>query len=224
MTALAVVGVARYVGLRHQARRTQEMQSVAGQLGWQFSPAVPFDGIPVVREFPLFLRGRHRQIRNFMSGRRSGHQVAVFDYRYVTGSGTSRRTHRQTVVHVHTPGMRYPRFDLRPERVFHRLGSMLGYQDIDLKRHPEFSRNYLLRGADEEAVRDVFKPGVVEFFERGAGASAEASGADLFFWHSGHASAREVGLLMDDALALVDRFADGPAARALASGERDAVT
>jgi carbonic anhydrase len=201
-----LLGVVRYIMLRQQARRTQEMQSVAGQLGWQFAPAASFDSIPAVREFHLFSRGRHRHIRNLMSGRRGEHHVAVFDYQYTVGSANSRRTHRQTVVHVHTPGMRIPRFELRPEQVFHRVGSMLGYQDIDLKRHPEFSRNYLLRGPDEEAVRAVFKSDVVDLFERDAGISAEASGPDLFFWRNSRADGRELPALMDDALALVSRL------------------
>ena len=36
------------------------------------------------------------------------------------------------------------------------MGAVLGHQDIDFASHPAFSRRYLLRGHDENAVRVLF--------------------------------------------------------------------
>jgi hypothetical protein len=41
--------------------------------------------------------------------------------------------------------------------------STLGYRDINLEAHPEFSRRYLLRGPDEAAVRSLFSGELAEF-------------------------------------------------------------
>jgi hypothetical protein len=205
---VAIAGLVMYNQLvrEHTAERTLQMQGAAARLGWQFTASVSFDSIPAVRQFELFARGHHRQIRNFMSGKSGEHPVAIFDYEYVTGGGRSRRRWVQTVVNVHTPGMDYVRFELKPEEVFHRIGSLLGYQDIDLERHPGFSRAYLLRGPDEAAIRRAFTPHVVDFFERHTYHQAEAGGPDLFFWYSGEAN---VPTLLNDALALAARLQTG---------------
>jgi hypothetical protein len=51
-----------------------------------------------------------------------------------------------------------PEFELRSENMFHKIGKAFGCQDINFESHPEFSKRYLLRGADEEAVRTFFTP------------------------------------------------------------------
>jgi hypothetical protein len=213
MAVVAIAALVLYTQLvhEHKAERDLEMQAAAARLGWQFTARASFDSIPAVRQFELFARGRHRQIRNFMSGRQGEHYVAIFDYEYVTGSGNSRRRWVQTVVNVHTPGVDYARFELRPEQVFHRIGSLLGYQDIDLAPHPGFSSAYLLRGPDETAVRRTFTPHVVDFFARNSYSHAEAAGPDLFFWHNGDANAQR---LLDDALVLAAHLQAGPASSA----------
>jgi hypothetical protein len=56
---------------------------------------------------------------------------------------------------------------MRPEHFFHRIGSVLGYQDIDFESHPtaaEFSKKYLLRGKDEQTIRALFTDTVLTFF------------------------------------------------------------
>lgn len=189
-----------------KALRTVAMQGTAERLGWEFSAAASFDNIPAVRRCELFARGHNRRISNFMSGRRGPHFLAVLDYEYVTGSGRSRRRWEQTVVNVHTPGVAYPRMELRPENVLHRIGGAFGYQDIDLEAHPEFSAAYLLRGPDEAAVRAAVTPAVVEFFAHHPQARAETGGPDLFFWYGSHASPHGLSALLDDALALAARL------------------
>lgn len=208
MAVVAIAGLVMYNQLvrEHTAERTLQMQGAAARLGWQFTATVSLDGIPAARRFELFGRGHHRQVRNFMSGRSGEHYVAIFDYEYVTGGGRSRRRWVQTVVNVHTPGVDYVRFELKPEEVMHRIGSLLGYQDIDLERHPGFSRAYLLRGPDEAAIRKAFTPHLVDFFERHTYHHAEAGGPDLFFWYIGEANPPT---LLEDALALAARLQTG---------------
>lgn len=192
-----------------KAERTLEMQAVAARLGWPLTADASFDNVPAVRRFELFARGHHRQLRNFMSGLCGSHHVAVFDYEYATGVDRSSQQWLQTVVNVHTPGVDYPRFELCPEQMIHRIGSLVGHQDIDLARHPDFSRAYLLRGPDEAAIRRAFVPGVVDLIEGNPYVHAEASGPDLFFWYRGHVAGREVPALLDAALALAARLQSG---------------
>jgi hypothetical protein len=110
-----------------------------------------------------------------MRGSSGGMEVVLFDYKYVTGSGKNQSVHRQTVAAFRVPGASLPAFQLRPESVFDRLASVLGFQDIDFPDHAEFSRRYLLRGKDESAVRAAFSPALIDFFEQLAAGDTRCS-------------------------------------------------
>ncbi len=54
-----------------------------------------------------------------------------------------------------------------PEKWYHRIGTYFGMQDIDFIEYPEFSQNYLLRGADEDYIRYHFNhPEMIRFFDQ----------------------------------------------------------
>ena len=201
---LSLAGVAwGILGYAAQAdRRTTEMQALASRLGWEFTAAPSLDVIPAAARLHLFSHGYSRRIRNLAAGRRGERQVALFDYRYVTGGGSTRREWKHTVAHVHTPGAACPRFEIRPETSLHRLGAVFGYQDINLPEHPAFSRACLLRGPDEAAIRGLFTPDVVEFFARNAHMCAEADGPDVFFWYPWRVEGEPMLTLIDNALTL----------------------
>ncbi len=59
---------------------------------------------------------------------------------------------------------------------------MLGRQSIEFNTHPAFSENYLLRGDDIDAIREVFTPPVLEYFEEHLGYNAEGSGNQLLLY------------------------------------------
>jgi hypothetical protein len=98
----------------------------------------------------------------------------LFDYSYTSGTGKDRRTSEQTVGFFQSDALDLPEFVARPEDLFDKIGQVFGYQDIDLPMHPEFSRRYILRGADEHRIRDFFTPEVARFFEANPGLSVEA--------------------------------------------------
>ena len=97
-----------------------------------------------------------------MQGELDGVAVSLFDYTYVTGSGKSRHDHHQTVVGLSLPTLTLPPFVLMPENLFHKVVSALGWHDIDFPEAPNFSKRFLLRGAQEHAIRAAFNPGVLE--------------------------------------------------------------
>lgn len=196
-----------YTASRAQKRRTEAVSAVAQQVGWAFQAQPPLDVVPGFGRFEIFSTGRWQQVRNHLAGEAGGRSVSVFDFSYVTGAGKSRRRWMQTVVHVRLPGADLPAFTLRPEHVFHRVGSLFGYQDIDIPGDPAFSRKHLLRGADLAGIYALFGPGLREFFNRNPGNGAEAAGEDLFFWRPMNVvRPAEIGLLVEQALTLADRL------------------
>jgi len=79
----------------------------------------------------------------------------------------SGRLPAQTVIWFRSPQLSLPSFVMRPEHVVHKIGSAFGYQDIDFDSNrtaADFSKKYLLRGADEHAIRSLFKDNVLDFF------------------------------------------------------------
>jgi len=96
-----------------------------------------------------------------MYGQAGGIKTAVFDYLYITGSGRSTVRHFQTVVYLEPANLALPYFSLRPEGWMTKVLSAFGYQDIDFGQRPEFSRQYILRGQDEPAIRQTFNESVL---------------------------------------------------------------
>lgn len=146
-------------------KRAREFEQAAMQMGFAYQlqdmPVEPADEA----RFHLFSQGHGRKFRNVARGGSSAGEAALFDYQYTTGSGKNSRTFCQTVALFRWPGTSLPGFTLARERWWHKVGTAFGYQDIDFDSNPEFSRHFLLRGADEEGIRRFFTPPVLAFFE-----------------------------------------------------------
>ena len=169
-----------------EKERTRVLQAAAGQLGWSFAASAPMNMIPWFDRFALFNQGHNRQIKNFMYGEASGIKAAVFDYFYVTGSGKNRQTHTQSVVYLEPSYLSLPVFSLRPENFMLKIFTAFGYQDIDFGQRPEFSKQYILRGPDEQAIRRTFNDGLLSFFENYLGTSTDGGGSQLFVFRAGY--------------------------------------
>jgi hypothetical protein len=167
------------LGHKLERRRTEALGAVAASLGLDFTPVDETGLESGFVGFNLFSHGRSRTIKNVAYGRVDEAEVMVFDYTYTTGSGKNRRTHHQTVAFLQSDALDLPEFVARPEGLFDKIGQVFGYQDIDLPLHPEFSRRYILRGADEGRIRDAFTADVARHFEANPGMSIEAK-ADRF--------------------------------------------
>ena len=147
---IAVVAIS--VGNRAKQRRRLALSDMARELGFNFSADAGVGILADHAHLRLFNQGQSRTVFNLLDGRFGGHDVAVFDYSFVTGSGKNRSTHYQTIVSIHSLRS-LPLFELRPEHILHKIGQLFGYQDIDFETHPDFSKRYLVRGQDEKAVR-----------------------------------------------------------------------
>lgn len=133
--------------------------------------------------FRLFTLGIRPVLTPIRRAKGSDSDTASFRYSYVI-PGKYRRTVSQTIVWMRFRGGVVPDFAIQPQPKRHWLLSdvTFGARDIDFESHPEFSRTFLLRGRDESAIRDLFKPDVLEFFEAHAGLSVEAADDQLIYY------------------------------------------
>lgn len=180
---LVVAGIAIVTRLREQ-RRTESLRNVASELSFEFREADE-SFLARLAEFQLFSQGRARKMTNIMHGESSNVEVNIFDYCYTTGSGKNSHTHHQTGIGFRSARLSLPKFELKPERWYHKIGSMLGYQDIDFADYPGFSQQYLLRGENEQAVRELFVASVIEYLEMNTGIFVEGSGDRLIVYRAG---------------------------------------
>jgi hypothetical protein len=212
VSAGAVVA-AIVVSRRASQERANGFRELAAELGWAYIEQVDFDAVPNLDRFELFARGRSKRLGNLLTSSEGERRRMVFDYKYVTGSGKSTQTHRQTVLYATSDELALPTFSLRPENLLHRFAQLFGYQDIDFSGRPEFSRRFLLRAEDEAGVRGAFREDVLRFFEERPGRWAAAIGGELLLWRPGkYASPQDAKALIEEGDALALRFlgrADG---------------
>ena len=142
-----------------------------------------------------------------MTGKTADRDAVIAEYEYVTGSGKSRHVWRQTVAVFPGGGRGLPEFTLAPENFFHRIGQVFGYQDIDFEASEDFSKHYLLRGADEGAIRRAFNADVIAWFAQNAGWSAQTSGGCVAIFRTDRwCKPEEVPSFLADALRIQDAF------------------
>ena len=173
-----------YVDYRQEKKRTEKLQAVASGMGLGFTPQTHAETLGAFTGFQLFSHGRAKKITNLIEGEANDTQVQIFDFRYTTGGGNNSHTWKQTVITFRSSKLNLPSFSLRPETIFHKIGAMFGYQDIDFDTHPDFSRQYLLRGASEEAIRGLFHEGVLCFFDEHPGLCTEGNHDRLIFYRA----------------------------------------
>lgn len=183
---VAIVITVAAVSSHLERRRREKIEKWAAEADWRFDPAAI--GIePVLSELPLFSTGHSRKACNLVA-KRSAHgadEFWIFDYEYTVGHGKHRRTHRQTIAAFPNIAANLPAFQLGPESFFHKIASSFGYQDIDFEAHPMFSKKFLLRGAEEQAIRALFSADLISRIEPLDNTSLEGDGAAIICFQAG---------------------------------------
>jgi hypothetical protein len=204
---IGLIAVAIFFAWRYEKKRRERLKSVAESLGFTYMEKNGELLVSSLDTFHLFSQGRSKRIYNLMKGKVRDADVTIMDYRYTTGSGKNSNTFNQTVILFDSEILQLPAFALRPENVFHKLGSAFGYQDIDFDSHQEFSRKYLLRGADETAVRNTFNYDILTYCESQKNICLEGEGARLIFYRTGkRISPEEIKTFLEQGLALFILF------------------
>ncbi|NET10107.1 MAG: hypothetical protein F6K09_13210 [Merismopedia sp. SIO2A8] len=165
-------------------RRSTAVEAIASQIGLKFlgngNHLIP----DAVWNFQLFSKGRSRMVRNVLYGQRDGNELFIFDYKYTTGSGKNRSTRTLTVALLWMNDVQLPSFSLGPKNIFHRIGCMFGYQDINFDGYPQFSEQYILRGSDEYGIRSLFSHWLLSFYQGKRYTCTEGMGKALLYYHT----------------------------------------
>lgn len=179
LCVFAVVGVLPwiyYFGVKSNRRNDQRydvVQRVSRRLGLGLD------------QFHLTTLGRFPLLFNLQCRKADGTNFAIFDYQQVIGEGKRRKKVSHTVVWLQRRGTRLPEFAIRPtgDWISRDLFDLFtGPTDINFESHPTFSSHYLLRGDNEEAIRNLFNKRVLDFFEQQTGLIVECCGNKLLVY------------------------------------------
>lgn len=130
-------------------------------------------------------RGHSRRCGCLVRGELDGLPLALFDYRYVTGHGKNRTTHRLALAVVDLPYPVQP-LRLRPEHAFDKVGEFLGADDIDFES-AEFSARFHVAADDRKWAYDVIHARMMEFLlEAPAGFALEMGSHEIAVFRRGY--------------------------------------
>lgn len=185
VTMISIVVAVILWSMHLEKKRTADMRSMAESLGLEFFESEHIQLLSRLNRFQLFSSGHSRVMKNVILGQTEIATIAIFDYRYTTGSGKNKSTYNQTVVAMESASLQLPSFTLRPEHFFDKLGSAMGFQDIDFDDHPEFSKLFVLKGPDEAAIRAFFDPPLLDFFAALPGIYFECAAGKFVYFRAG---------------------------------------
>lgn len=189
---LAVIIVCAVVySRRKQRERTEALERVCIEMRFVFEAQADLDQLTALGALPLYTRGHSRRAKNMMTGRVGDDAVKVVEFQYTTGGGEHQQTSVQTVAVFPQATRSLPDLQLAPENVFHKLGQVFGYQDIDFESNPDFSGRYLVRGADETAIRAALYPETLSFFAEHLGWTVEIRSGTIGIYRAGKRSRPE---------------------------------
>lgn len=164
-------------------KRIEGFEQEAEAMGLNFTQQPADSFMAHYGHFKLFNRGRRRGVSNLIEGDSGDVTLRIFDYKFTTGSGKQTRHLVQTIASLKSSQLNIPSLTIHPEGFLSRVGSKMGFQDIDFDSHPTFSKMFVLKGDNEEAIRNFLTPAALEYFEAHQGISLEASGDTLFFYN-----------------------------------------
>lgn len=203
--AVLVVGGFAYLSYVQTKKRRLLLQSFAASQGWTWvqeddSWAERFAGDP-------FGQGDHRRAGNVLTGPFRGRSMVAFDYSYQThssdGKGNQTTTTHRYAVCALALAANLPRFELVPEHLLGRLGTMLGMQDIELESE-DFNRRFRVRCEDPKLAYAILPPRTMELLLARPALHLRLAGADALCWESGAHSPAELLARLDTLSALLD--------------------
>jgi len=164
--------------------RNPQLAKIAYQLDVDFMSEDDWGLINLLQDFKLFRRGGRKKITNILRSRDDllETDLRIFDYKYVLSTGKSAKRYRQTVFFADSRKLGLPEFRMKPELFIHKIGALLGFDDINFESYPEFSRQYYLKSTDEEYLRATMHGGILRFFSEEKGWRVEGVNYYLIFY------------------------------------------
>ena len=179
---LLVIGASIIPLIRKGREQQQKLKEVGASIGLFMSSKDLPAPLKELRKFKLFSDGVLGFISSLMQGSKGSFDVAIFDQQLKKRDSSE----FQTVILFQSDQLNLPHFRLFPVKIYHKIASAIGYEDINFDSFPKFSSQYYLKGTEEEKIRNVFKTNILLYFENHTGWSIEGLGTRLFIYRKGN--------------------------------------
>jgi hypothetical protein len=204
-------------------RRRGRLRGLAQERGLLFARRGDLALLGSAAAFDLFSKEEfvNQDIGGMLHGKIDNRDVAVFDHRHdrvaLPDRGESRREreqrfaieHEHTVVWIRSAALQLPRFSLGATTLGRRLGLVL--DGIEIFASPAFTRQYLLRSADADRMRELFTSEVLAFWEAAEEIACEGDGQELILYRTSEMiRTKEIRPFLDAALRLVTMLENRP--------------
>lgn len=146
------------ISKKYEKERIKKLKQICLEKGFDFNNNFSFSHLEE-KNFKIFNIGSYKKIHNVLINK----EEKILDYSYLISTGKSTTRVYHTI--YFTKLKNAPDFYLSSENIFHKIGQMFGYQDIDFIDSPKFSKKYLLRGKNTLDVKKYFDFKKRQFFE-----------------------------------------------------------
>lgn len=204
-----------WLGRKLGGVRDEQFRAWAEANGFRFHEEIPAElPSPGLKGMGLFRRGGNPSYHRVLSRENGPRGEYLFDFSYVVSNGKSSSTVWHTVAAYRIRGWNIPAFELKPENLAHKIGSLMGYQDIDFAESPKFSANYLLRGEDEDAIRETMGTAFLDYLGANPDWQIDARGDWMFLykrneWRFTRLGTKEFGPFWAEAARALEYFLEG---------------
>ena len=150
------------VGIQNAlTNRQNNLKSLADQLNWEYHSKI--DSNPRGLNRFLFFESKviNYSLNKLKNKKESSH---VFDLSFSEGAFITKEDLKATFLLFKSP-VQLPVFVLDKEDLRTTLYQLAGLDDINFDKYPDFSKRFHLSGNDRPAIRKVFTPNVIFFFE-----------------------------------------------------------
>ncbi|MGA0048731.1 MAG: SulP family inorganic anion transporter [Flavobacteriia bacterium] len=150
------------VGFKNSlTNRQKNLADFAQQIGWSYSPEL-LSAPKTLSSFLFF----ETKISNYCLNSlvHPDQTFQLFDLSFSEGAFIAKEDLKATFLLFDSPKP-LPVFVLDKEDFKTAMYQWAGFDDINFKKHPDFSRRFHLSGNDEREIRKVFTPDLIYFFE-----------------------------------------------------------
>lgn len=168
IVALAIVAMVH--AHKKEKQRTADLIALADSLDLSFTPGKDTSHDELFSQFAVFRNGHSRAAYNTLQGhrdiggRRFGLRMGDYTYKVTSSNGkqTTTTTYRLSYCVLLIPLAGVPRLLIRPEHLFDKLGSAIGFDDIDFESS-EFSKRFFVKSDDKRLCYAIVTPRMMEF-------------------------------------------------------------
>lgn len=146
---------------KNLTKRQKVLKELAEDLDWSYQ-VEPTSDPSNLEQFEYFKTKQINYQYNILINKEK--QFRLFDLSYSEGAFIAKEELKSSFLTISLNKL-IPQFVLDKEYLLTNLQETLGYEDINFKNFPDFSRRFFLSGEDSKEVRKWFTPELIFFFE-----------------------------------------------------------